>query len=307
MKTFLSSIFSALVLLDMGYSQSSYQINKDSVIADNLEFREEMNEYFADPNKSALPLFLVDEFKEAPYFDINLDYVVVAEFKEFEDGPIIKMKTSTDRIAEYRLYGKAYFQLAKDSLSLNLYKSNEENGDGKEHLFLPFKDLTNKEESYTVGRYLDIESPKDGFLIIDFNKSYNPSCAYSNRYSCPRVPVENHLNVPILAGAKYSKHEDGWNELDKMPEYTGNLGSDLRRNLKYPKKARKRKIEGIVYVKMVVNKDGSMSDFQVAKGIHEECDKVALSAVRSLKPFKPGVKDGKEVRSFVVLPINFKL
>ena len=288
------------------YCQTAPPINQDSIIADNQEFRKEMNEYFADPKESSLPLFLVDEFTETPYFDLNLDYVVMARFNELENGPIIKMKTSTDRIAEYRVLGKAHFELGGDSLSLNVYGSKEEKEEDS-HLFLPFKDLTNGETSYAVGRYLDIEKPEDGYLLIDFNKSYNPSCAYSNRYSCPRVPVENHLNVPITAGAKYIKHEEGWNELDEQPGYTGDLGDDLRKSLAYPKKARRKKIEGVVYIKMIVNKDGSMSDFEIEKGIHEECDEVALNAVKNLKDFSPGIKDGKPVRAYVILPISFKL
>lgn len=287
-------------------AQEIYQINEDSVIADNLEFREEMNAFFSNPDKSSLPLFLVDEFTEAPYYDVDMDYVVMARFDVQADGPIVKMKTSTDRVAEYQVYGKARFVLGADSLSLNVYRSKLVEGE-EQHLFLPFKDLTNDDQSYAVGRYLDIEEPVEGKLLIDFNKSYNPSCAYSNRYSCPRVPMENHLNVAVEAGAKYVKHEDGWNELDQMPAYQGNLGADLMKNLKYPKKARKKKVEGVVYVKMIVNKDGNTSDHTVVRGIHEECDEVALYATKNLGTFSPGIKDDKEVRSFVVLPINFKL
>ena len=303
MKTALSSLLIALVL--SSYGQETIELSEEKILADNLEFRKEMNEYFADPEKSALPLFLIDEFTEAPYYDVDMDYVVVARFEELEDGPMIKMKTSTDRIAEYQLYGKAYFALSGDSLSLNLYKSESE--DGEEHLFLPFKDLTNDDGTYAVGRYLDIESPQGNQLLIDFNKSYNPSCAYSNRYSCPRVPVDNHLDVPVEAGAQYIKHEAGWNELDKRPQYKGNFGADIRKNYRYPKSARKDKVEGVVYVKMIVNKDGSLSNFQVVQGLQEECDEVAMNVAKGLKSFKPARKNGEAVRSFLVIPVEFSL
>lgn len=70
-------------------------------------------------------------------------------------------------------------------------------------MFVPFKDLTNKTETYSGGRYLSIWKPKGEKIILDFNMAYNPSCAYgSGRFSCPIPPKENFLSVEILAGEK---------------------------------------------------------------------------------------------------------
>jgi uncharacterized protein (DUF1684 family) len=78
-------------------------------------------------------------------------------------------------------------------------------------LFLPFTDLTSGEESYAAGRYIDLSfSDVTGDkVVIDFNKSYNPYCAYvSGKYNCPIPPRENSLNIAILAGEKtYGKHD----------------------------------------------------------------------------------------------------
>jgi uncharacterized protein (DUF1684 family) len=76
-------------------------------------------------------------------------------------------------------------------------------------LFLPYNDLTNGKTSYGSGRFIDIEIPKAGSktIVIDFNKSYNPYCAYNYKYSCPIPPSENILAVAIPAGVKaYKKH-----------------------------------------------------------------------------------------------------
>ncbi len=78
----------------------------------------------------------------------------------------------------------------------------------KNYLFLPFTDLTSGNRSYGGGRYLDflMEDIKSNTLIIDFNKAYNPYCAYTTGYNCPIPPRENDLPVAIPAGEmEYSK------------------------------------------------------------------------------------------------------
>ncbi len=74
----------------------------------------------------------------------------------------------------------------------------------KDHLFLPFTDLTSGEESYGGGRYIDLETTGiiNNRLVIDFNKAYNPYCTYSDGYNCPIPPRENDLPVAIRAGEK---------------------------------------------------------------------------------------------------------
>ena len=74
-----------------------------------------------------------------------------------------------------------------------------------DYLFLPFTDLTNGEATYAGGRYIDLAIPDGDTLIIDFNKSYNPYCAYNKKYSCPIVPKVNHLEIDINAGVKAFK------------------------------------------------------------------------------------------------------
>ena len=74
----------------------------------------------------------------------------------------------------------------------------------RDYLFIPFKDLSNGEATYGGGRYMDIrmDDIKNGELMLDFNKAYNPYCAYSDGYNCPVPPVENHLETEVNAGEK---------------------------------------------------------------------------------------------------------
>lgn len=69
-------------------------------------------------------------------------------------------------------------------------------------LFVPFADATSGNETYSSGRYLDLEIEPDGSVVLDFNRAYHPYCAYSSAYSCPLTPAENRLAVPILAGER---------------------------------------------------------------------------------------------------------
>jgi Uncharacterized conserved protein len=70
-------------------------------------------------------------------------------------------------------------------------------------LFLPFADETSADETYGAGRYLDLKkTPGASTMVLDFNKAYNPYCAYSDNFSCPFPPKENILKVAIKAGEK---------------------------------------------------------------------------------------------------------
>ncbi|MCK5678470.1 MAG: DUF1684 domain-containing protein, partial [Flavobacteriaceae bacterium] len=79
--------------------------------------------------------------------------------------------------------------------------------DYEDYLFLPFTDKTNGESTYGGGRYLDLKIPDGDTTVIDFNKAYNPYCAYNHKYSCPIPPKANQLDVEINAGVKaYEEH-----------------------------------------------------------------------------------------------------
>ena len=69
-------------------------------------------------------------------------------------------------------------------------------------LFIVFRDLTSKKDTYQAARFLDADPPKDGHVEIDFNKAYNPPCAYNPYATCPLPSARNRLQVEIPAGEK---------------------------------------------------------------------------------------------------------
>jgi uncharacterized protein len=168
------------------------------------EFQEELNRDYADSTKSPLTESDLKVFKELEFFPINEKFIVKAKFTRTKKAKVFKMKTSTSRTPEYKKYGELHFTIDDKEYQLNVYQSVDlsKKEEYKDYLFLPFSDLTNGKESYIGGRYIDMKIQGSKVWEIDFNKAYNPYCAYNHKYSCPIVPLENDLEVAILAGVK---------------------------------------------------------------------------------------------------------
>ena len=103
-------------------------------------------------------------------------------------------------------YGYFEFQVGSKDCRLQVYRLEDSAARGAS-LFVPFRDSTSGQETYGAGRYIDLKENTSGIYDLDFNRAYNPSCAYNSTYSCPVPPAENTLKVAIRAGEKkYSGH-----------------------------------------------------------------------------------------------------
>ena len=139
------------------------------------------------------------DFKGLKYYEPDSIYRIKAEI-EWLNGDSVVFQTNSERSPVYFKLFAVTFKIADSACRLTVYS---EDRDGKTGLFIPFRDKTNTSETYGGGRY--IEMPYSGekeYLVIDFNKAFNPYCHYNHGYSCPVVPVENVLHVPIPAGEK---------------------------------------------------------------------------------------------------------
>lgn len=141
------------------------------------------------------------------FFPVDRTYRVVAQFERVTNGKWFSMETSGTEKKVFRVYGIVRFAIHDTAVRMNIYQSQNlmTVGEYKEYLFLPFTDLTSGEDTYASGRYIDLtfKDIVDNKVVIDFNKAYNPSCAYvSGKYNCPIPPKENSLNVAIAAGEK---------------------------------------------------------------------------------------------------------
>ena len=169
-----------------------------------IKFQKNLNQQYQNPEESPLKKEDLDTFTALSFYPIDTSYRVTAKWIPLEKSKPFEMPTSTDRLPLYKAYGKAVFTLQGQSCTLTLYQNiaySKKEAYANE-LFLPFMDLTNGEGSYSGGRYIDVKIPSTNTLLIDFNQSYNPYCAYNYRYSCPIPPKENRLKIAIPAGVK---------------------------------------------------------------------------------------------------------
>ncbi|MBD0824025.1 DUF1684 domain-containing protein [Aestuariibaculum marinum] len=197
-----------LMLLVLVFGTVGCQVKKQYHLGET-EFQRELNAEYKDATTSPLKDEDRKTFEGLEFFKNDSTYVVKATLELKPDSKFVPMKTTTSRISEKRVYGILHFHLKGQSFKLNIYQDKElMTKEGYEdYLFLPFFDETSGEDSYGGGRYIDARIPSGNTMIIDFNKAYNPYCAYNDKYSCPIVPRENYIQTRIEAGVKaFKKH-----------------------------------------------------------------------------------------------------
>jgi uncharacterized protein (DUF1684 family) len=176
------------------FSQSNY---REAIAV----YRREYKEAFISEERSPLK---GKDTALLRFYPVRERYRVQARVELVSGSPEFDMETHSGKKQRYRNYAKAQFTLEGKQCTLHLYQNVRLSAQpGKQNdLFLPFNDLTNYAQTYGGGRYLDlsISDIKNGELTIDFNKAYNPYCAFKGGYSCPIPPVENRLPLKIEAG-----------------------------------------------------------------------------------------------------------
>ncbi len=170
------------------------------------KFQNNLNKEYLNPKESPLRGDNLTNFKKHPFFPIDLKYRVTAKFSKTENPIPFELPTSSGKFKQYQEFGKADFVIDGKSYSLTIYQSLDlmKMEKYKDYLFLPFRDETNSKETYGGGKYMDLRIPKSNKIVLDFNQSYQPFCAYNAfDYNCPIVPEENKLPVRIEAGVMY--------------------------------------------------------------------------------------------------------
>ena len=145
------------------------------------------------------------------FFPINEKCRVNARVERIYEAPWVKMETSGTEKKVHRTYAILHFQINDTTYKLQVLQSKELMGikQYSDYLFVPFTDLSCGSESYENGRYIDLlvaDLESDSYTL-DFNKAYNPYCAYvTGVYNCPIPPKENDLPIAIKAGEmKFAK------------------------------------------------------------------------------------------------------
>jgi hypothetical protein len=195
----LSLLFLLNAFLLVGSAQSDYA-------ASVQRFRDRRAEEFRDPNRT--PFFKYKDlknFKGLKWYAVDPAYKVVAVFRRDPNAQKFEMPTfgNTQTMTHAR-YGTLKFSLNGNEYTLAVYQNSEfaATAAGKNYLFVPFRDQTNEDETYTGGRYIDFSIPNSDTVTLDFNLAYNPHCAYESGNICPVPPAENRMNTRVEAGEK---------------------------------------------------------------------------------------------------------
>ena len=130
------------------------------------------------------------------WYPVRPAYRVTAKFVPYPSPRVVRVPNVLGQEPEMKSPGYVTFMLDGQSLRLEpVYESQEEN-----ELFFIFSDLTSRDETYRAGRFLYAALPKDGVVILDFNKAVNPPCAFTEFATCPLPLKANRLPVRIEAG-----------------------------------------------------------------------------------------------------------
>jgi len=193
-----------LIILIFKDSSAQFQATSASYIESLISERNEKDEYYRTDKSSPLDSLSKISFSGLNYFKPSTKWVIKARIERYSTSDTIQMKTTTERLPLYIVYGKASFSLQGKVYELTIFRNVDlMNKPGYEnYMFVPFTDKTSGQETYGGGRYVDAYIDQSQYISIDFNKAYNPYCVYNKKYSCPIPPSENYLPVKVKAGEK---------------------------------------------------------------------------------------------------------
>ncbi|RZK48451.1 MAG: DUF1684 domain-containing protein [Pedobacter sp.] len=189
---FISVLFSLLNLAKAQNYDTEIAIHRDTYKANFL--------------KDARSPLIATDFEHLHFYPATKSFKVLAKVKALKKQKSFTMPTFDGTGKKFIRQYALTFQLNNQNYTLIAYKNLDlaTNPAYKDYLFIPFTDQSNGKETYAGGRYMDVKAGDidKKTIWLDFNKAYNPYCAYSDGYRCPIPPAENDLVTIISAGEK---------------------------------------------------------------------------------------------------------
>lgn len=164
------------------------------------DWHTEKDRFMRESPDSPIPQEQRGSYPALTYFPTDPSYRVPAMLQPSPPGPIVEMPTSTGQLDKMKRVGKLAFTLRGQAMTLGAFLEADQSD--LQLLFVPFRDLTNGTETYSGGRYLQLQRTATGVYDLDFNRAFFPYCFYNKSYDCPYPPPENRLSVPIRAGER---------------------------------------------------------------------------------------------------------
>ena len=140
------------------------------------------------------------------YFEGDASFCVDATFERAKGEKPFDMVAFNGKSLPFIKYGVFRFPLGGTMRTLTAYQRRDLPPAERQWVLVPFQDSTNGKETYGGGRYLQLDFPIRARMTLDFNRAFNPLCAYDAKFTCPVPPPENRLAISIPVGEKgYSK------------------------------------------------------------------------------------------------------
>jgi uncharacterized protein len=191
-----------LVVALSGCSKSQTEDRPAPELRDRiLQERLAKDEAFKSGKDSPVPEIARAGFHGLSYYPIDRNLSFAVKLHRYPGPKQVRLTSNTGEIRRGLRYGYFEFQAEGSTCRLQVYRL-EDSPESGAALFIPFRDSTSGHETYAAGRYIDLMENTSGVYALDFNRAYNPYCAYNSEFSCPIPPEENTLNVPIRAGEK---------------------------------------------------------------------------------------------------------
>jgi TonB family protein len=176
---------------------------------------------------------------------------------------------------------------------------------------IQYEMIINEEGKISSLRELEIRDlvERPYYSSIDTSRSVETAIS-SDVKSSEKEILSAPSSESVNEGLRYEGKLYDLGNVELAPEYQGGqkaLSKFLGSRLRYPVRARENKVQGKVYIGFIVEKNGSLSDFKVVRGIGGGCDEEAIRVLKLSPIWKPGYANGKPVRTSYTLPITFQL
>ena len=188
----MKQILSILVILFTAYCLKAQQSFADSLLKYQHKYKVDLSS------------IIKNDTGYVRFFPTSESYTVTAKVEKLKSQKIFGMPASNGSTRQAQKIITVSFKLNGQECTLHGYQllSLRTSDQYQDHFFIPFTDKTSGTETYEGGRYLDFKlgDIRNGNLTIDFNKAYNPYCAFTTGYACPIPPNENALAISVYAG-----------------------------------------------------------------------------------------------------------
>lgn len=182
-------------------SSSSSTSYEQEVMQDRVQRDMEMRE-----KESVVPPERRSTFRGLDYYDVDSTYRFKVSLDRRSAPDTVMLAENTGQIREQVRIGTVTVPISDGEERLTVFRGTGDTPRGR--LWVPFADGTNGDGTYKAGRYVDLISTSGDSVVVDFNRAYNPTCAYNPDFACPLPPEENRMGVRIPAGEKTPKFGD---------------------------------------------------------------------------------------------------